>query len=142
MEGAKSFVDDLCLGRGVVLSRAATSLRSIETKPLTARFVRYRRAHLSQITKKQAAVWLAGEASGERQAASENVRWLVNGACTLSCPEGHGVRERVEHFFLSVARKSLELPAWSLLHVARQKKSARIAAVLVVGWRAARLVNR
>ena len=32
--GVKSFVDDLALGRGVVLSRAATTLRSIETKPL------------------------------------------------------------------------------------------------------------
>ena len=45
--GAKSFVDDLVLGRGVVLSRAATSLRSIETQPWTRRFVRYcRRTHL------------------------------------------------------------------------------------------------
>ena len=31
--GAKSFVDDLGLSRGVVSSRAAFSLRSIETKP-------------------------------------------------------------------------------------------------------------
>lgn len=31
--GAKSFVDDLVLSRGVVLSRAVISLRSIETKP-------------------------------------------------------------------------------------------------------------
>ena len=31
--GAKSLVDDLGLSRGVVLSRAAFSLRSIETKP-------------------------------------------------------------------------------------------------------------
>lgn len=31
--GAKSFVDDLGLSRGVVLSRAAASLRFIETKP-------------------------------------------------------------------------------------------------------------
>jgi hypothetical protein len=31
--GAKSFVDDLGLGRGVVLSRAAASLRSVETQP-------------------------------------------------------------------------------------------------------------
>ena len=31
--GAKSFADDLGLSRGVVLSRAAASLRSIETKP-------------------------------------------------------------------------------------------------------------
>ena len=37
--GAKSFVDDLVFGRGVVLSRAATSLRSIETQPWTRRFV-------------------------------------------------------------------------------------------------------
>ena len=36
----KSFVDDLVLGRGVVISRAATSLRSVETQPLTRRFVR------------------------------------------------------------------------------------------------------
>jgi tetratricopeptide (TPR) repeat protein len=32
--GAKSFADDLVTGRGVVLSRAATTLRSVETKPL------------------------------------------------------------------------------------------------------------
>ena len=31
--GAKSFVDDLGLSRGVVLGRAAASLRSFETKP-------------------------------------------------------------------------------------------------------------
>ena len=31
--GAKSFVDDLDLSRGVVLSRAVVLLRSIETKP-------------------------------------------------------------------------------------------------------------
>ena len=42
--GVKSFVDDLVLGRGVVPSRAATSLRSVETQPLTRRFVRNRRA--------------------------------------------------------------------------------------------------
>ena len=32
-ESTKSFVDDLLLGRGVVPSRAAITLRSIETKP-------------------------------------------------------------------------------------------------------------
>ena len=42
---AKSFVDDLGLGRGVVLIRAATLLRSIETKPWTGRFVCYRQAY-------------------------------------------------------------------------------------------------
>ena len=31
--GEKSSADDLALGRGVVLSRAATTLRSIETLP-------------------------------------------------------------------------------------------------------------
>jgi hypothetical protein len=38
--GVKSFVDDLVLGRGVVISRAATSLRTVETQPWTRRFVR------------------------------------------------------------------------------------------------------
>ena len=45
--GDKSFVDDLVLGRGVVISRAATSLRSVETQPWTRRFVRTRRATIS-----------------------------------------------------------------------------------------------
>ena len=47
--GVKSFVDDLVLGRGVVISRAATSLRSVETQPLTRRFVRFRRTHLRRV---------------------------------------------------------------------------------------------
>jgi hypothetical protein len=47
--GVKSFVDDLVLGRGVVISRAATSLRSVETQPLTRRFVRFRRTHLRHV---------------------------------------------------------------------------------------------
>ena len=37
--GVKSSVDDLGAGRGVVLSRAATTLRSIETQPSTGGFV-------------------------------------------------------------------------------------------------------
>lgn len=37
--GAKSSADDLGAGRGVVLSRAATTLRSIETQPPTGGFV-------------------------------------------------------------------------------------------------------
>ena len=45
--GVKSFVDDLVLGWGVVISRAATSLRSVETQPWTRRFVRFRRAIIS-----------------------------------------------------------------------------------------------
>ena len=44
--GVKSIADDFVLGRGVVISRAATSLRSVETQPLTRRFVRNRRTHL------------------------------------------------------------------------------------------------
>ena len=35
--GAKSFVDDLGLSRGVVISRAAALLRSIETKPFDSK---------------------------------------------------------------------------------------------------------
>ena len=38
--GAKSFADDLVLGRGVVIGRAAATLRSVETHPRTRRFVR------------------------------------------------------------------------------------------------------
>ena len=37
----ESSVDDLGTCRGVVLRRAVTILRSIETQPLTGRFVRY-----------------------------------------------------------------------------------------------------
>ena len=40
--GAKPFVDDLLLGRGFVRSRAAPSLRSIESQPSTQGFVRVR----------------------------------------------------------------------------------------------------
>ena len=36
--GVESFADDLVTGRGVVLSRAATILRSVETKPTIGRF--------------------------------------------------------------------------------------------------------
>ena len=42
--GAKPFVDDLLLGRGFVRSRAAPSLRSIESQPSTQGFVRAARA--------------------------------------------------------------------------------------------------
>ena len=37
--GAKSFADDLVTGQGVVFSRAASTLRSVETQPLTGWFV-------------------------------------------------------------------------------------------------------
>jgi len=43
--GAKSFVDDLILGQGSVRSRAAPSLRSIESQPLTRVFVTFRPCH-------------------------------------------------------------------------------------------------
>ena len=59
--GVKSFADDLVLGRGVVLSRAATSLRSIETQPLTRRFVRYGRAQSPRSRER------GGERNGERE---------------------------------------------------------------------------
>lgn len=42
--GAKPFVDDLLLGRGFVRSRAAPSLRSIESQPSTQGFVSAGRA--------------------------------------------------------------------------------------------------
>ena len=37
--GAKLFVDDLFLGQGFIGSRAASSLQSIESQPLTQGFV-------------------------------------------------------------------------------------------------------
>ena len=42
----KSFVDDLVLGRDIVISRAATTLRSVEIQSSTRRFVRFRRTYL------------------------------------------------------------------------------------------------
>ena len=42
-EDVKSFVDDLSLGQGVVLSRVASTLRSIETQPFDRGFVRISR---------------------------------------------------------------------------------------------------
>ena len=71
--GAKSFVDDLVLGRGVVLSRAATSLRSIETQPWTRRFVRYADGRIfpglsdlraSMISSSSSREWERGAAAG------------------------------------------------------------------------------
>ena len=37
--GAKSFADDLVTGQGIVFSRAASTLRSVEIQPLVGRFV-------------------------------------------------------------------------------------------------------
>ena len=45
--GAKSFVDDLGLSRGVVLSRAVRFCDLLRLSPLTRRFVRFRRTSLS-----------------------------------------------------------------------------------------------
>ena len=45
--GAKSFADDLVLGRGVVIGRAAATLRSVETHPFDQEICpRFRRTHL------------------------------------------------------------------------------------------------
>ena len=44
--GAKSFVDDLDLSRGVVLSRAVHFCDLLRLSPLTRRFVRFRRTGL------------------------------------------------------------------------------------------------
>ena len=45
--GAKSFVDDLGWSRGVVLSRAATLLRSIETQPCDSKICSHLDEHTS-----------------------------------------------------------------------------------------------
>ena len=46
--GAKSIVDVFGASRGVVLNRAATTLRFIETMPLTGGFVGFRPTHILQ----------------------------------------------------------------------------------------------
>jgi hypothetical protein len=46
--GAKSFVDDLVLSRGVVLSRAELFCDLLRLSPMTRRFVRFRRTYLHQ----------------------------------------------------------------------------------------------
>lgn len=48
--GAKSFVDDLVLSRGVVLSRADLFCDLLRLSPMTRRFVRFRRTYLLWIT--------------------------------------------------------------------------------------------
>jgi len=48
--GAKSFVDDLVLSRGVVLSRADLFCDLLRLSPMTRRFVRFRRTYLRRRT--------------------------------------------------------------------------------------------
>jgi hypothetical protein len=48
--GAKSFVDDLVLSRGVVLSRADLFCDLLRLSPLTRRFVSFRLTYLRLIT--------------------------------------------------------------------------------------------
>ncbi len=55
--GAKSFVDDLGLSRGVVLGRAAASLRSIETKPFDWQICPPRWTHLPTFLFPSERVW-------------------------------------------------------------------------------------
>ena len=47
--GTKSFVDDLVLSRGVVLSRAVLFCDLLRLSPLTRRFVRFRRTRLRHV---------------------------------------------------------------------------------------------
>ena len=72
--GVKSFADDLVLGRAVVLSRAATSLRSIETQPLTRRFVRYGRAQSPRSTQSENENEKKRRRNGERERDRKNKR--------------------------------------------------------------------
>lgn len=65
--GAKPFVDDLLLGRGFVRSRAAPSLRSIESQPSTQGFVSAGRAGARSppaSARTRASVWRGGGTAG------------------------------------------------------------------------------
>ena len=98
--GAKSFVDDLVLGRGVVLSRAATSLRSIETQPLTRRFVRFE-TDASPVKAGWAAGFClaAGKASRTRRDREDFTRKRCSPARPL-CLGGQVGRKTLFHIFI------------------------------------------
>ena len=98
--GVKSFVDDLVLGRGVVLSRAATSLRSIETKPFDYRFVRSRRASLRS--------WASSWSLDGRGAGSSALGWKQSPAQSGDLLYGSRVvrRRRAAKFLASGREKT------------------------------------
>ena len=60
--GTKSFVDDLVLSRGVVLSRAVLFCDLLRLSPLTRRFVRFRRTRLREVGRPAAAAAAAAAA--------------------------------------------------------------------------------
>src|SRR5678816_1870606 len=70
--GAKSFVDDLVLSRGVVRSRAVHCCDLLRLSPLTRRFVRFRRTDL------------LGSARVPRSFAAGGRCWPGEGTCNLS----------------------------------------------------------
>ena len=77
--GAKSFVDDLVLSRGVVLSRAAASLRSIEIKPFDWKICPLWTGNISLLYSSNGLFWqrrLACDLSCEKKTSSERSVWL------------------------------------------------------------------
>jgi hypothetical protein len=79
--GAKSFADDLVTGRGVVLSRAATTLRSVETKPTIGWFVFFPRFLFSRDARELVLVFhelLFSENAGELVVTFQKVLFSTN----------------------------------------------------------------
>lgn len=92
--GAKSFVDDLVLSRGVVLSRADLFCDLLRLSPMTRRFVRFRRTYLRRRT-----------GGGHRAARSVASERIARGAtfCRLvpvCMPDGPPDRRRLQRHLL------------------------------------------
>jgi hypothetical protein len=71
--GAKSFVDDLVLSRGVVLSRADLFCDLLRLSPLTRRFVRFRRT-TSTLMDLFEGTWRWGETGTDESPVGGDVR--------------------------------------------------------------------
>ena len=85
--GPKSSADDLCTGRGVVLGRAATTLRSIETQPFRLDDLSCRLDKSSLIHSRGAGAGLCGERVS-RRASLPPTATAANGGAPPVCGQG------------------------------------------------------
>lgn len=83
--GAKSFVDDLVLSRGVVLSRADLFCDLLRLSPMTRRFVRFRRTYLRR-TSHGRSVPLYAASRVHRGCAALRIFVFISEMHMLDCP--------------------------------------------------------
>ena len=79
--GAKTFVDDLILAQGFVSSRAATSLRSIESHPSSQNFCRLPSVHESLLPLPHSTLATPAAGSSNRVAPLRRSATQVGGGC-------------------------------------------------------------